>query len=361
MRYEDRTDTWLTSMQTAVDTMATSQPPTSLLPSNEQGVNNWSVFMINNVIIALTLLGNSTTLYLIARNKSLQSVTNKFVISLACADLLMGCIYPLYNTLNYTTFYTDASELHVPCSISLYFIVVSAGVSNLSLLAVSIDRYIAVVHPFHYHMKVTERRANVTIVAIWVYIVIASSSLFIVYGQDTMTYYVAPCSMLNLIPEWYFFGIILPHMLLPNICSKILYGRIVCVAQRLESKTYGLNVELRGQVHAKREYRAAKVMALIMILFLLCWAPYIIFHVIIHVIGTESPDWLFVALELSKVLSVSSACINPIIYTWKSEGFRRALTSMCGCRSCHATDGQDKELMRKRSLSVTSSVGIAPL
>ena len=93
-----------------------SAPPEPVtLPSHisELAVSNWGFFLINNVIIALTLIGNTTTLFLIARNRKLQSVTNSFVVSLACADLMMGCIYPLYNVLNYTTFYTDTDELPV--------------------------------------------------------------------------------------------------------------------------------------------------------------------------------------------------------------------------------------------------------
>ena len=346
-------------------TLLPTRPGPTNLPidgNQEQTVNNWALFIVNNVIILLTLLGNTITLFLIARNRKLQSVTNSFVVSLACADLLMGCIYPLYNVLNYTTFYANYDNLHVACSLSLYFIIVSAGVSNLSLLAVSVDRYVAVVQPLRYRVKVTRWRANVAIVSIWLYIIMASLTLFVVYGKDSIEYYVARCSLLNLIPEWYFFGIILPHMLTPSVISKVLYGRIMRVANKLEAKTYDLNACLGVVSRSKKEYKAAKLMAIIMILFILCWAPYITFHIVIHAIGTDSPDWLFTALELSKVLSVSSACINPLVYTWKSKGFRSALKRTCGCSSdVSSRDDDMKDKLQNRSASVSTLTAGAEL
>ena len=125
--------------------------PTNLPSAPENGVNNWALFLTNNVIIVVALVGNSITLFFIARHAELRrSVTTSFVVSLACADLLLASIYTLYNVLNYTTFTDDWESLRTPCAVSLYGIVLSAGVSNVSLAAVSIDRYIAVTRSLRY-------------------------------------------------------------------------------------------------------------------------------------------------------------------------------------------------------------------
>ena len=331
--------------------------PTEAVPSDEpvaMGVSNWALFIINNIIIVFILVGNLTTLFLIIRYKKLQTITNSFVLSLTCADLLMGCIYPVYNTLNYTTFTEDRTQLHLPCSISLYFIIVSAGVSNLSLLAVSVDRYIAVVHPLRYHAKVTKRRANISILSIWIYIILFSATVFVVYGKDTQDYYNSTCSLINQLPEWYFFAIILPHMLVPNIISKVLYGRIICVAHKLEAKTHDDHFKL-GVKKAKKEYRAAKMMALIMTMFLFCWAPYTTFHIVIHVLGPDStPEWLYTALEIAKVFSIMNSCINPFIYAWKSAGFRKALKLCWHCKAWKEGDTGEIRGKYDRSTSIVS-------
>ena len=343
--------------------------PTNLPSSPENGVNNWALFLTNTVIIVVALVGNSITLFFIARHAELRrSVTTSFVVSLACADLLLASIYSLYNVLNYTTFTDDWESLRTPCAVSLYGIVLSAGVSNVSLAAVSIDRYIAVTRSLRYYSIVTRRRAHIAITLIWIYITAAGASIFLVYGKNTIHFYDAPCSLLNVVPEWYFFAILLPHMLIPNIISKIVYARIACVAQRQEARTFDQQLMV-GNTHVKREYRAAKTMALIMVLFVVCWAPYFIIYTSIFITEPASDHWLFTAAELSKVLSVTSACINPFIYAWKFDKFRKALRAGCcapkkdqlkpSSSYCRSTYSESRQMSVTSLQSDTSTTGVS--
>ena len=306
--------------------------PSNLPSVVEPRVTNWFFFIINSIMILLILSGNSTTLWLMARYKRLRSVTNTFIISLACADLILGSVYPLYSILNYTTFAYSWTSLKYPCASCLYFIIVSAGVSNFSLLAVSVDRYYAVIHPLTYRTKVTYKRAHVCIVGIWIYILLVSLSMFPVYGQDLSKYYKISCSLLNLIPKWYFFGLIMPHMLIPNILSKLLYCKILYVARKQADKIYKENLRILGENGVRREDKATKTMAIILVFFILCWAPYTVLHIVIYSIGYSSPDWLYDMLEAAKVLSASNSVINPLVYVWRNRDFRQALK---GC--CHVT------------------------
>lgn len=302
------------------------EPPVEVIVPR---VTDWFYFIINNLIALLTLSGNLMTLWIMARYRQVRSVTNTFIISLACADLLMGCIYPLYNVLNYTTFAYEGRNLKKPCATCLYFIIVSAGVSNFSLLAVTIDRYIAIIHPFAYRLKVTYTRASVSIIVIWIYIMSATVTIIPVYGIDFQQYYNLSCSLLNLIPKWYFFGIIIPHMLVPNIISKILYCKILYVARKQARKINNENKQILGAQTNNNEKKAATTMAIILVLFFLCWLPYLTLHIVIHSIGTDSPPWLYHLLEVSKILSFSNSFINPIIYAWKNKDFRYAIKLRC--------------------------------
>lgn len=130
---------------------AISMSLTDCMPTEEHQpqVDQWAYFMINNFITFLIISENTVTVFLIWRYKYLRTITNCYALSLAMADLIMGCIYPLYNTLNYTSFADWLVEETYACAVCLYFILISAGVSLLTLLAISVDRYIAVLKP-HY-------------------------------------------------------------------------------------------------------------------------------------------------------------------------------------------------------------------
>ena len=291
---------------------------------------NWTLFMINNVITILILTDNSLTVFIIISNKSLRTNTNCFAVSLAVSDLLMGGIYPLYNTLNYTHFADHLMEEHYACALCIYIIVTSAGASLLSLLAVSIDRYIAVLHPLRYKEVMTSSHIKIGIASLWIYMSLAALSVFYVYNNNTIIYFDATCSMLNVIPRWYFFGLILPHMIIPNIGSKILYGRMVYAAWKQQSKIYAQQLAGKTGI-SKKEAKATKMMSIILTIFALCWFPYLIMHICIYCIGEDTPAWLYVALEFSKILMLSNSFMNPVIYFWKNPDLRHALVILCGC------------------------------
>lgn len=331
----------------------TFQPPTYLPEIIEPRVTNWFYFMINNVIVLLILGGNLTSLCVMIRYKEVRTVTNSFIMSLACSDLIMGGIYPLYNLLNYTTYVYQWNNIKFPCAFCLYCIILSAGVSNFSLLAVTIDRYLAIIHPFTYAVKVTHKRAGIGIVLLWIYILGASLTMIPVYGIDIEEYYKMSCSLLNLIPKWYFFGIIIPHMLIPNIISKILYCKILYVARRQANIIYNENRHIMGQNAVKKEHKATKTMAIILVLFFLCWAPYLILHIVIHSIGRSSPEVLFDALEIAKILSLSNSFINPLIYAWRNQDFRHGIKLRCGDWNKYSTPSSQSQ---SRSHSLTSAI-----
>ena len=104
--------------------------------------NQWGYFVVNNIITVCIISENSLTIFLILHYRFLQTSTNLLALSLAVADLLMGLIYPLYNVLNHTTFADHLMEQQPPlaCSLCLYVILVSVGVSTMTVLAISIDR-----------------------------------------------------------------------------------------------------------------------------------------------------------------------------------------------------------------------------
>ena len=291
----------------------------------------WALYMVNNVITVLILTFNTVTVFLITTNKSLRSNTNYFAVSLAASDLLIGGIYPLYNTLNYTSYADHLMDEPYACAFCIYIIITSAGGSLLCLFAISIDRYIAVLHPLRYRDWMTLHHIKIAIATLWIYISVVSLSVFGVYDKNTIIYTDDTCSLLNVIPRWYFLGLILPHMMIPNIGSKILYGRMIYVAWKHQCQIYAEQVAHKAGI-SKKEQKATKMMSIILTTFVLCWSPYLIMHIVIYSMGDDSPSWLYNALDYGKILMLSNSYMNPVIYFWKNPDLRKALSALCGCK-----------------------------
>ena len=117
------------------------------------------------IIMTVALGGNLLILAAIYIDKTLQTITNVFIINLACADMLLAIIgmpFTLASSIIYDWMFGDTWCKVNGMANSLFCIA-----SILTLAAVSIDRYFAILHPFKYTTWITNKVAAGMIVYIW--------------------------------------------------------------------------------------------------------------------------------------------------------------------------------------------------
>ena len=120
---------------------------------------------INVFVLAvgiLSLFTNGVLLYILVRDplKCFKASTTYFIISLSLSDLLTGanaCFWGL------DEFFL--SKEHQPYLLSLFWITTQA--SFLTLLAMSIERFLIVKYPIYCRVWITKRRVTLTIACIW--------------------------------------------------------------------------------------------------------------------------------------------------------------------------------------------------
>lgn len=116
-------------------------------------------------IIIIALGGNTLILLAIYIDKTLQTITNVFIVNLACADLLLtiiGMPFTLVSSITYRWIFSDTWCKVNGMANSLFCVA-----SILTLAAVSIDRYLAILYPFKYATWMTNKVAACMIVYIW--------------------------------------------------------------------------------------------------------------------------------------------------------------------------------------------------
>jgi len=109
--------------------------------------------------------GNLLILAAIYIDKTLQTITNAFIINLACADLLLSIIgmpFTLASSIKYEWVFGDTWCKVNGMANSLFCIA-----SILTLAVVSVDRYCAILYPFKYATWITNKVAAGMIVYIW--------------------------------------------------------------------------------------------------------------------------------------------------------------------------------------------------
>ncbi|XP_029196743.1 G-protein coupled receptor 161-like isoform X2 [Acropora muricata] len=125
------------------------------------------IVVIIILMIIFTLTGNSTICYIIYRVRRLHCPSCLFLVNLAINDILVGVVLLPFGVA--ATIQEANSVESRECDVIGYLQHVSSSVSVLTLLSVSIDRYLAIIVPLKYKGWVTKNKTILCIVAIWVY------------------------------------------------------------------------------------------------------------------------------------------------------------------------------------------------
>ncbi|XP_072311395.1 adenosine A2a receptor b [Eucyclogobius newberryi] len=338
--------------------------------------NDQLVYIGLEVVMAcLAVFGNVLVCWAVRLNSNLQSVTNLFVVSLAVADIAVGLLAIPFAIAISTGF---CAHFH-GCLFIACFVLVLTQSSIFSLLAIAIDRYIAIKNPLRYSSVVTGQRAKAIVALCWILSV--TIGLTPILGWNTG----GSITHSNICPrgmtECLFEGVVTLHymvyfnffgcVLLPLLAMLVIYANIFMAARR-QLRLIGPKAAPSGNVPIasskstlQKEVHAAKSLAIIVGLFAFCWLPVHVINCINHLCpGCERPHvWV---MNVAIILSHANSVVNPFIYAYRIREFRHTFKRILsqhilGCRDRQQTDVRNGNNSgggcRKSSTSHTSKEG----
>lgn len=108
------------------------------------------------ILVALVaVVGNAMVIYVFRRDRRLRRRTNYYIVSLAVADFLVGLLGIPFAILASVGL---PRNLHA-CLFTVSLLVMLCTISIFCLVAVSVDRYWAILHPMCYSRNVRTRTA----------------------------------------------------------------------------------------------------------------------------------------------------------------------------------------------------------
>ncbi|XP_076167648.1 RYamide receptor isoform X2 [Ptiloglossa arizonensis] len=213
---------------------------------------------------------------------------------------------------------------------------VSVLVSAYTLVAISIDRYIAIMWPLN--PKLNKRQAQILILAVWVLAMTISFPIAVVskLSQPTIDYEV--CKQYVCVEVWssmekryyYSIALLVLQYVIPIMVLVFTYTSIAVMVWGTRPPGEAENV--RDQRMARSKRKMVKMMVTVVIVFTVCWLPFNILNLILDNNETlrSWPGLPFVWMVLHW-LAMSHSCYNPVIYCWMNARFRSGFITAIGC------------------------------
>ena len=281
-------------------------------------------------------------------NKNLRSPFNYFVANLGLADLIVALVTsPLAATYLISEGLKNPNQEFRVWMHMTYFI--SCTASLLSLTALALDRYVAVTYPLLYRYKLSPIRVLLVSFLVWI-VSIVFSLIYFVVGYNKFRFVFANTAV----------AVTFAVLIFTNV--KI-FKHLRRQVQRWDTLPNSTNENLAMKQAAKREKKVTKTLLIVLILFLACFLPSCVCIYIVNLCSTCDCVFIHWVRDIQFVLVMANASVNPFVYAWRLESFRKAFKSILTFRacfkSCRAISVNDIYQMSTLSVNNPASSGIA--
>ena len=298
------------------------------ISSNETENYNRDTILPSPLVVLISLMSliivtvNGLVIFLIHKKKSLRTITNMFLTSLALSDLMAGLLgIPLL----VICLVKDIIKVCASSTIFIRFIAIS---SVCHVLLIACDRYIFIVHSMKHYSLVTKRRGIVAIVSVWL-LSLASSlvqlSWYVFHGISVTEYE----DIIEDHNKRYSLALNVLFFAVPLLLMCYIYGRIFSISFKSNKRDRQLNKNLqqprRSLLH---EWRGRSVLLITVVIFAGFWLPFFLTVLHDHMEPSEDLSMPIWAKRLLVFTGFVPPILNPILCTLAKKDFRRALKEL---------------------------------
>ncbi|XP_072174012.1 neuromedin-U receptor 2-like [Diadema setosum] len=305
------------------------------------------------IIFIIGVIGNTSVIVVFFRIKTMRTVTNHYLINLAIADLLffLSAVPQFWILYASSPVFADYKNISLPyCKFSMFGTDVGIIVSGLTVILVTLERYVAICWPHKFKQLSTRPRAILVCGLIWLFTslykipTLVFSNLYtitLIWPETNITKYEEyprtkvecsyclprahkPCDRFR-------FSLTVDQFLLLMVIpvTMVLYTLIVLQLQRL-TKTSSLRGSA-GSSSTRMKKQVVRMLIVTITVYIICITPFRLLNLfdIYQYMLPANITWVLV--NTARIMMYTNSAVNPIIYNIMSDRYRHAFRDTFLC------------------------------
>ena len=289
---------------------------------------NWDAPVNINVIMYIAIglvgvLGNGMAIVIIAASRVMRTnLTNLFIVNQSAIDLLGSIFIMALSNIRYDSpsYPGIAGEIYCRLWISKTLMWSNFMSSTYNLVALTVERYLKIVHPIKHKVSFRTRQAGKVIIAVWLIGPLTNFPFDIPASPSVdgvcRTYALWPNSAVQKLAGIIFAVI---KYFIPLFTMVFCYGRMFRVIRSKVGPAQQSSERLGHNANIAADYKMAlasrnilKMLALVSVSFIVCWTPNQVLFLMFNLGYPVDFNGYF--YHFTVYLIFINACINPIIY-----------------------------------------------
>ncbi|XP_075972004.1 RYamide receptor-like [Anticarsia gemmatalis] len=296
------------------------------------------VYFMYSTVFLIALLGNGLVCFVVKTSPRMKTVTNYFIVNLAVGDILMTLFCVPFSFVSTLVLRYWPFGL-IMCKVVNYSQAVSVLVSAYTLLAISIDRYMAIMRPLK--PRLGKAAAKSVVAAVWGGALATAAPISVVSQLQRPTAWHQYCQADICLEQWehtgqsaqYTCALLVLQFALPLAALIATYARIACAVWGGRPPGEAQDARDTRLQHSKR--KMIKMMVIVVTVFTICWLPLNMF-IVLWTVHEQDESWgmwpgMPYVWFASHWLAMSHSCYNPIIYCYMNARYRRGFKQAFGC------------------------------
>lgn len=298
-------------------------------PSIHMPMGNLISMILYTIVCIVGIFGNSLVIYVVLRFSKMQTVTNMYILNLAIADQCFLIGIPFLITTMHLGEWTFGTGM---CKAYMVSTSITQFTSSIFLFIMSADRYIAICHPISSSRLRTPFISKIVSAIAWTTSVLIMLPVMIYSNTVEMNKNKLSCNIMW--PEasgtghgttFTLYSLILGFA----IPLTLILGFYYLVIRKLQ--TVGPKTKSKEKKRSHR--KVTKLVLTVITVYVLCWLPYWILQVALI---NSPPDICKSRLEITVFVLVgclgySNSAMNPILYAFLSDNFKKSFFKACTC------------------------------